>query len=44
MDLDILNLLAAGGDMATIVLCLVLWRFDRRIFRLETFFERKKYE
>ena len=33
---EFLELLAAGGDMATIALCAVLWRLDRRLLLVET--------
>jgi len=35
MDFSFFNILAAGGDAATIVLVWALWKFDRRILRLE---------
>ena len=33
---DILQLLGAGGDLAIIAVLAMLWRFDRRLVRLET--------
>ena len=33
---ELLPLLAAGGDIGIWVVVAVLWKFDRRIFRLET--------
>ena len=35
MELELLKLLGAGGDMATIGLLFVMWRFDRRLLSLE---------
>jgi len=32
---DILQLLSAGGDVATIGLLAIMWRFDRRLLRIE---------
>lgn len=39
--MEFLQALSAGGDMATIALVVVLWRFDRRILRIETKLEKK---
>jgi hypothetical protein len=36
-----LELLAALGDVATMALVAVLWRFDRRILSIETFLKHK---
>lgn len=35
---ELLLWLAAGGDVGVWVIAAVLWKFDRRIFRLETLF------
>jgi len=35
MDASILKLLAASGDTASIVLVWVMWKFDRRLLKLE---------
>lgn len=35
MDPTLVTLLAAGGDLATIALLVVMWRFDRRLLALE---------
>lgn len=43
--MDLLQALAAGGDIATMALVAVLWRFDRRILRIEDFLKHKlKFE
>ncbi len=39
---DILQLLGAGGDLAIIAVLAMLWRFDRRLVRLETLLNGKK--
>lgn len=31
----IIELLAAGGDLATMALLFVMWKFDRRLYALE---------
>lgn len=36
---EIFSLLSAFGDLATMALVAVLWRFDRRILRIETILE-----
>lgn len=36
-------LLATGADAATIALLIVMWRFDRRLLRLETTMSMLKY-
>lgn len=33
---ELLQVLGAGGDVATFVLLYILWRHDRRLVRLET--------
>ena len=35
MELGLLDMLAAGGDVATIAVMYLLWRFDRRLLRME---------
>lgn len=35
MNVDVLELLAAGGDLATLAVCYVLWRLDRRLLKVE---------
>ena len=35
MELEVLNFLSAGGDVATIALVYAMWKFDRRLFALE---------
>ncbi len=35
MELEILKFLSAGGDLAMIALAAFLWRFDRRLYRVE---------
>ena len=35
MNADILGLLSAGGDVATMALLWVMWRFDRRLLTME---------
>lgn len=32
---EIISILQMGGDAAIIVLCVVLWKFDRRLIRIE---------
>ncbi len=32
---NLLQMIATGGDMATIALLYVMWKFDRRLFVLE---------
>ena len=39
MEIELLKVLSAGGDLATMGLCLALWRLDRRILRVETLIE-----
>lgn len=39
MEADILKLLDAGGNLATIGLLLVMWKFDRRLVKIETVIE-----
>ncbi|MFN6941963.1 MAG: hypothetical protein ACK4OG_08170 [Parvibaculum sp.] len=34
-ELELLQLLSAGGDMATIAVMYALWRMDRRLLTLE---------
>lgn len=36
MDVSILEMIAAGGDVATMAFLLVLWRLDRRLVVIET--------
>lgn len=33
--MSLVELLAAGGDLATIAVFVMLWKFDRRILKLE---------
>lgn len=33
--MDLLKLLSAGGDVSTMVLVLMAWRFDRRLLVIE---------
>lgn len=35
MGVDIFQLLASGGDLATIGICLALWKIDRRLLLVE---------
>lgn len=42
MSVELLEALAAGGDVAAIVLVGVVWRFDRRVLKLEEW--RKAHE
>lgn len=35
LDSGILSMLSAGGDLATIALVIVMWKFDRRLLRIE---------
>jgi hypothetical protein len=35
MELEFFKVLGAGGDLATIAVFFALWKFDRRLFRLE---------
>lgn len=35
MEIELFKLLGAGGDLATLALAGLLWRFDRRLFRVE---------
>jgi len=35
IDSGLLQLLSAGGDVATIALLVIMWRFDRRLLRIE---------
>ena len=39
---ELLKLLGAGGDVAIIAVLAMLWRFDRRLVRLETLLNGKK--
>ncbi len=32
---DLLQMLAAGGDLALIAVSMLLWKFDRRLYRIE---------
>lgn len=36
MDLSVLDLLAAGGNLSMMALLYVMWRFDRRLVVIET--------
>jgi hypothetical protein len=36
LDLDILHILGATGDVGIILLVLIMWRFDRRLLLIET--------
>jgi len=33
--MEIFSYLAAGGDLSTMVLVYLAWRFDKRVFHLE---------
>lgn len=33
--IEVLELLAAGGDLATMALVYIMWRFDRRLLVIE---------
>ena len=35
MELKLIEFLGAGGDLATIALLFIMWRFDRRLYALE---------
>lgn len=35
MEMELLKLLSAGGDVATIALVAFLWKLERRVFKLE---------
>jgi len=35
MEFELLKLLSAGGDLGIFVLIYFLWKFDRRVVRLE---------
>jgi len=35
MELELLNMLSAGGDVATMALVYFIWRLERRIYRVE---------
>lgn len=35
METELFKLLSAGGDVATVALLVLLWRFDRRLFKIE---------
>ncbi|WP_256359943.1 hypothetical protein [Thalassospira sp. TSL5-1] len=35
MDLPIAEILQGGGNLASIALVLIMWRFDRRLLKLE---------
>ena len=39
---DLLQMLAAGGDLAMIAVVGFLWRLDRRVVRLETLWNGRK--
>ena len=36
MELSILDLLAAGGNLSMMALVLIMWKFDRRLVVIET--------
>lgn len=36
MELKIIEMLSAGGDIATIALFFLMWKFDRRLLKIET--------
>ncbi len=40
--MELLQLLAAGGDVGVWVLVFVMWRFDRRLLQLEVEMRRGK--
>ena len=35
MELKLLEMLSAGGDLATIALVFIMWKFDRRLLKIE---------
>jgi len=35
VEASLLKALSAGGDLATIALLVIMWRFDRRLLRIE---------
>lgn len=35
MELELLKVLGAGGDVATVALVIFLWRYDRRLLKIE---------
>ncbi|MFQ5510092.1 MAG: hypothetical protein ACE5FN_12280 [Leptospirillia bacterium] len=35
VEVSLLKALSAGGDLATIALLAIMWRFDRRLLRIE---------
>lgn len=35
MELQLVQMLSAGGDLATIALFFLMWRFDRRLLMIE---------
>jgi hypothetical protein len=35
MEIPLLEYLAAGGDLATLALIYIFWKFDRRLLRIE---------
>jgi len=35
IEASFLKALSAGGDLATIALLAIMWRFDRRLLRIE---------
>lgn len=35
MEIKLIEMLAAGGDLATMALLFVMWRFDRRLLAIE---------
>lgn len=35
MESELLSLLSAGGDVGTLVLVALAWKFDKRVSRLE---------
>jgi len=45
IEASFLKALSAGGDIATIALLAIMWRFDRRLLRIEwAVFGQKKGE
>lgn len=36
------HVLSAGGDVAMMALLYIMWRFDRRLLRLEIWFNNRK--
>lgn len=43
MELKIVEMLGAGGDLATIALFFLMWRFDRRLLMIETKMEKDSH-